>query len=82
MAEKKGNIALAILAKSHPQTSPPADEEAQGDDMGLDAASGDLITAVKSGDVAGVSEALKNAFSILDSQPHEEGPHEEEGGPA
>ena len=60
--------------------APPAAEEAKGDDMGLEAAANDLIQAVHGKDAGAVVEALRNAFTILDSEPHEEGPHEEEPG--
>lgn len=33
---------------------------------------------MKSNDVKGVAEAIKSAFEILDSQPHEEGEHTNE----
>lgn len=41
----------------------------------LDSAAEDLIQAVHSKDVKAVSSALKAAFQICDSQPHEEGEH-------
>jgi hypothetical protein len=46
-------------------------EEAAGDE-GLDAAAEDLISAVKAGDAAGVKSALRAAFDLLESEPHEE----------
>jgi hypothetical protein len=52
-------------------------EDSQETDEGLMAASRDLINAVKAGNEKAVAESLKSAFLILDSMPHEEGPHEE-----
>lgn len=48
------------------------------DDSGLASCSADLIRAIHSKDEAGVSSALKVAFQILDSEPHDEGPHTNE----
>lgn len=42
----------------------------------LESAAEDLISAVHSKDVKAVASALKAAFEMCDSQPHEEGPHE------
>ncbi len=46
-----------------------------GVDPGLTAAAFELIKAIEAKDTAGVARALKNAFELCDSQPHEEGPH-------
>lgn len=43
---------------------------------GLMAVSDELIQAIESKDAKGVAMALQNAFYLLDSEPHEEGPHE------
>lgn len=50
------------------------DEESEYDM--LESAAEDLISAVHSKDVKAVCSALRAAFEMLDSQPHEEGPHE------
>lgn len=42
----------------------------------IDSAAEDLIQAIHSKDVKAVASALKAAFQICDSEPHEEGPHE------
>ena len=74
------SIADDLAGKMGP---PPTDEMAQGNDMGLEAAADDLIKAIHARDASMVVEALRNAFTILDSEPHEEGDHtgEEEAGP-
>lgn len=59
---------------------PDADGEGHNDkdsndNEGLRACARDLISCVQSGDEAGAADALKAAFDICDSQPHEEGPH-------
>lgn len=48
------------------------------EDHGLDSCSEDLIKAMHAKDAKGVTSALKAAFEILDSQPHEEGEHTNE----
>jgi hypothetical protein len=51
-------------------------EENQDDgDAGLMSAAQDLITAVQAGDQKGAAQALRAAFQILDSEPHDEGDH-------
>lgn len=50
-------------------------DEEQEYDM-LESASEELISAVHSKDVKAVCSALRSAFQMLDSEPHEEGPHE------
>jgi len=42
----------------------------------LEAAAEDLMHAVHSKDIKMIAQALRAAFEICDSQPHEEGPHE------
>lgn len=42
----------------------------------LESAAEDLISAVHSKDVKAVCSALRAAFEMMESQPHEEGPHE------
>jgi hypothetical protein len=49
------------------------DEEPEYD--ALESAGQDLIDAVKSGDAKAAAAALRAAFQLADSQPHEEGPH-------
>jgi hypothetical protein len=70
---KERKIASVLVAKRSPEgeetTMPEVDE-------GLMAAAEDLIRAVHSKDAHAVASALKAAFEISDSQPHEEGPHE------
>lgn len=43
------------------------------DDMNVVAK--DVISAIGSGDHKALAQALRAAFTILDAEPHEEGPH-------
>jgi hypothetical protein len=49
------------------------DEEQEYD--AIDSASEDLCKAIHSKDIKGISEALKAAFELCDSEPHIEGEH-------
>jgi hypothetical protein len=51
------------------------DEGKEDPDAGLHACAQDLINAIHSKDMKAVAAALKAAFELLDSAPHEEGPH-------
>lgn len=48
------------------------------DSPGLMACAEDLIRAINSKDARSVMSALKSMFEIMDSEPHEEGPHTNE----
>lgn len=52
------------------------DEEPEYDP--IHSAAEDLHSALKSGDIPAIAEALRSAFIILDSEPHHEGPYIEE----
>lgn len=41
----------------------------------LEGVSEDLMHAIHSKDIKAICEALRAAFSLLESEPHEEGPH-------
>jgi hypothetical protein len=74
---------LPFLRKKQEEGSSPTlsiktrtpDKKEDSDDAGLNACAQDLLDAVQARDVSGVAAALKAAFEIADSQPHEEGPH-------
>lgn len=75
---------LPILLKPKPQTGvivkqreSDHKDESQGsdDNESLRACAADLIKGIHSGDEKLVASAIKSAFEILDSLPHEEGPH-------
>ena len=39
------------------------------------ACAADLLKAIKAQDVKGIAQALYDAFTIMESEPHQEGPH-------
>ena len=57
------------------ERKPDEGKEPEQDQSGIEAAAGDLIAAIHSKDVRAVAAAIKAAFEIMDSEPHEEGPH-------
>ena len=87
---KPKEIVGAIIAKkkSAPAEEMPEDMSMEGDTMSMDEEMDDmdgerqcameLIDAVKAGDPDAVIGALRSAFAIFDSEPHEEGEHLDE----
>jgi hypothetical protein len=55
--------------------SPEPEESQEDSSAAIDECSHQLIQSVHAGDIQGVSDAITKAFSILDSLPHQEGPH-------
>jgi hypothetical protein len=53
----------------------PDDSSEPQEDQGLMAAAKDLLSAIEMKDHKKMAMALRAAFELLDSEPHEEGPH-------
>ena len=70
--QKQGNAGLIVKTRT-PDETPEKDQDEP--EAGMHSAAQDLINAIHSRDTKAVAEALKAAFEIADSQPHEEGPH-------
>lgn len=70
MADAKGKVAAMIVAKMKPKAMPveetDVDEaaEGEGDDMGAEAAAEELISALSTGDAAGVVAAFKSLTEL------------------
>jgi len=71
---KKQGMVSGLIIKNRKPDKPEENQEDK--DASIHACAQDLIDAVHNKDVKGVAEAMRSAFEILDSQPHEEGPHE------
>lgn len=54
-------------------------QDSDDNDSGLDMGAEDLIRAIEQKDKSKVKAAIRAMFEILDSEPHEEGPHTNEG---
>lgn len=72
-------ISAVILKnrQSTGSTSPVVDQKPDHE-VYIEACAKDLIHAVHSRDIPAVAEALRSAFEILESMPHEEGEHTNE----
>lgn len=55
------------------------DQEPSGEEAGLEACANDILQAIESKDAKRLASAIKSAFELCDSYPHEEGPHVEPG---
>lgn len=71
---------LPFLKNKEASASGPVESIKRSPDDGadydmLDSAAEDLMHAVHSKDIKAIASALKAAFEICDSQPHEEGEH-------
>lgn len=64
----------ASVSQPPDQITRKPDDEADSYDP-LHSAAEDLKSAIQSGNVKSIAEALRAAFEICDSQPHEEGEH-------
>lgn len=74
--KRKNEAGIAgIIVKNRQPDEKPDSEDKDDPSAGIHACAQALINAVHSKDAKGVSEALKDAFAILDSEPHEEGEH-------
>lgn len=70
---KDQRVSGLIIEHRKPDEKPEAEEQ----DYGIETCARDLLNAVEAKDIKGIAEALKSAFDILESQPHDEYPHDE-----
>ena len=68
----------AVITTVRKQDGANEIEDQEDGDEGINAAATDLIRAIHAKDEMGVAAAIKAAFQILDSEPHEEGEHTNE----
>ena len=76
---------LPFLKKERPNSAgmsmeyrKPDEGKEEDEGSAIDACSKDILRAISSNDYKQLSAALKAAFDIMDSLPHEEGPHTNE----
>lgn len=78
--DRSGGVAEQIMSKRHsdghigPDLSKDKEEEVDS----IEAAAEDMLKAFEEKDVKKLAAAVRAAFDILDSEPHEEGPHTNE----
>lgn len=70
---KPKTVAGLIISTRKPDGSKTEEHSEDNEDEGLDACASDLIKAIHAKDIKAVSSALKAAFELVDSEPHEEG---------
>ena len=73
MKKKQEVGGSGVIIKTRPSDKP--DENQDDSSAGIEACAKDLIDAVHARDIQGAASAIKAAFEILDSMPHEEGEH-------
>jgi DNA-binding GntR family transcriptional regulator len=74
---KKHDVGAQAPVTEH--RKPDDSEKSEKDQTdGMHMAASDLIDAVKAEDVARAAKALRAAFEIADSEPHQESPEDEE----
>jgi len=78
MSSATHDLAISILAKKPktPGVAAPEADESEGPE-GLDQCAQEMLDAIKSDDAAAFAKALKAAFDVLESAPHDEADHEE-----
>lgn len=64
-----------IVKNRHPSGSIDEMHESAPSEDPLESCASDLINALEHKDKSLLAQALRNAFDILDSEPHEEGEH-------
>lgn len=70
LKKDRGNAGIATEYRK-----PDQPEEAKDDD-GLESCAADLMRSLNENNTKGIAAALRAAFEILDSQPHEEFDHD------
>jgi hypothetical protein len=89
LKKKDASIAGIIMKTREPDTfadqnikaaeGEEKDENKDSQAMAIEACAEDLIKAVHSRDVKAAAQAMRDAFDILESMPHEEIEHDEQG---
>lgn len=64
-----------IVENRTPEHESDDKDDFELDSLALEECAKDLIQAIERKDSKAAASAIKAAFEILDSQPHEEGPH-------
>jgi hypothetical protein len=67
---KKNQQAAGIIIKTRQPDEPEASSDSSSE--AIEACAQDLINAVHAHNIKGVADAMKSAFDILESMPHEE----------
>lgn len=74
----KHKIVPVLMVKTKAMADGDMVTSSKEEDMGLEEACEEIILAMRSGSKSKMASALRSAFQILDSEPHEEGEHTDE----
>lgn len=74
---KKNNQSVAglIIKQRTPDEVPESEADQDDPSASIHSCAQAIMDAIHSKDIKGLAEALKDAFEILDSEPHVEGEH-------
>jgi len=75
LKRKDGASIGGILIKNR-EPDEHKSEDQDNSSAGHEACARALLNAINASDVKGIADALYDAFTLMDSEPHEEGPHE------
>lgn len=76
--KNQGTAGLIVKTRTPDKVEDSQQEDPEDHSAAIEACASTLINAVHAHDVKAVAEALNDAFSILDSMPHDEGEHTNE----
>ena len=76
--KKRIAASLAMKMKEGAPTMEESQEDQDEQVNAIEYCMEDLITAIHNKDAKAAAQAFKDCFDVLDSMPHEEGPHTEE----
>jgi hypothetical protein len=75
--KNEGHVSGILVKTREPDEKPESEDDKDDPSAAIHACAQDLVSAINANDVKAVAEAIQAAFEILDSMPHEEGPHVE-----
>lgn len=73
--DKKTSVAGLIIKNRAPDVKPEDQQQEDDPAAAIDACSKSLIDAIHARDIKAASQAIKDAFDILESMPHDEVDH-------
>jgi DNA-binding GntR family transcriptional regulator len=74
----KPKVSSTTIVEHRKPDETVGEDSPDSNDEGLNSAASDLIDAVHSRDVKGAAAAMRAAFELMESQPHEEINHDED----
>jgi hypothetical protein len=75
--KRKDGIATSTVLVKHREPDEQNEQDKDDPSAAHEACAKALLTAINASDIRGIAEALKDAFTLMDSEPHEEGEHTE-----